>query len=282
METGTVKFFNNSPDKLFGKINADSGKEVFFHFNNGPEGNTRMPLKGDRLVFDAELSQRGPKAAMWAFEGQELTVTAPSWNGQVPELNETLKENLNRFGLEDIVVTGTIGVVRRDLNYHHEKTAVQLGPMHLSQMCGNIWATLQKRRTDEADLHIEVYHNGQRIGTVDSDHRFHYSAAPDLRTALGWIFATDLGHVKVLGVGLDSAVKGLETVIGKAPVDGDDKALSNFYLGAFKTQLSQTIVYKRTSRFGDGHMCALRLLWAIGTKGVHGRPLSNGNVIVLY
>jgi len=277
METGTVKFFNNTPNKLFGFIKSDTGSEVFFHFNNGPEGNTRMPQKGDRLVFDTERSMRGPKAAKWTFEGEELVIEAPSWSGEMPTLNPTLRANLDKFGLEDIMVTGTIDVTR-----NWERVTVQIGPMHLSQMCGDIWATIQKRRSDEIALHIEVFQDGARIGTVDSDHRFHYSAAPDLRTALGWVIATDLGHVKALGFGLDSAVKGLETVIRKAPVDGDEKAMFNFYFGAFKTQLTHTIVYKRTSRFADGYMGSLNLLWRIGTKAVHGRVLSYGNVMVLY
>ena len=78
------------------------------------------------------------------------------------------------------------------------------------------------------------------------------------------------------------ATKGLETVIRKAPVDGDEKAMLNFYLGAFKTQLSPTIVYQRTSRFADGYMGPLDLLWRIGTKAVHGRVLSYGNVLIAY
>ncbi|OGZ41759.1 MAG: hypothetical protein A3C80_03010 [Candidatus Ryanbacteria bacterium RIFCSPHIGHO2_02_FULL_45_43] len=78
------------------------------------------------------------------------------------------------------------------------------------------------------------------------------------------------------------ATKGLETVIRKAPVDGDEKAMLNFYLGAFKTQLSHTIVYQRTSRFADGYMGPLDLLWRIGTKAVHGRVLSYGNVLIAY
>ena len=279
MEKGTVKFFNNSPNKLFGFIKSDNGSDVFFHFNNGPEGNTRMPQKGDLLVFDAERSMRGLKAAQWTFEGQELSVVAPSWNGEAPSLNETLRENLKRFGLEDIIVTGTIGVRN---SYTYEHTTIELGPMHLSQMCGNVWATINKRRSDEIDLSIRVFSNGTKIGVVDSDNSFHYSAAPDLRTALGWNVATDLGHMKVLGFGLDSAVKGLETVIRKAPVDGDEKAILNFYLGAFKTQLSHTIVYQRTSRFSDGYMGPLGLLWRIGTKTIHGRVLSYGNVLILH
>ena len=67
METGTVKFFNNTSDKLFGFIETEDG-DVFFHFNNGPDGNTRMPRKGDRLAFEVKPSPRGPKATAWVFE----------------------------------------------------------------------------------------------------------------------------------------------------------------------------------------------------------------------
>ncbi|HEY4516666.1 MAG TPA: cold shock domain-containing protein [Candidatus Paceibacterota bacterium] len=283
METGIVEFFNNSPNKLFGFIKTADGKRVFFHFNNGSEDNTRMPQKGDRLKFEGESSMRGPKAALWAFEDQEISVTAPTWSGETPKLNETLRANLDKFGLEDIMVTGTIGVVRRDHNYNHAMTTVQLGPMHLSQMCGNIWSTIQKRRSDEADLHVEVFHNGERIGSVDSDHSFHYSAAPDLRTALGWVVATDLGHVKVLhGFHLDGEVKQIEAVIRNAPTSGDEKAVLKFYLGAFKNQLARTIKHERTSRFGDGYMGPLYLLWAVGTKAIHGHVLSYGNVMIAY
>ena len=104
---------------------------------------------------------RGLKAAQWTFEGQELSVVAPSWNGEAPSLNETLRENLKRFGLEDIIVTGTIGVRN---SYTYEHTTIELGPMHLSQMCGNVWATINKRRSDEIDLSIRVFSNGTKIG----------------------------------------------------------------------------------------------------------------------
>lgn len=279
METGTVKFFNNTSNKLFGFITTDEGgTDVFFHFNNGPEGNTRMPQKGDRLVFDTERSMRGPKAAKWAFEGEKLVVEEPAWSGEAPELNPTLRANLDKFGLEDIIVTGTIGVTR-----NYKKVDVQIGPMHLSQMCGKVWSTIKKRRSDELALSITVFRDGERIGFVDSDHRFHYNAAPDLRTALGWIVATDLGHVKVLhGFHLDGEVKQLEAVIRNAPTDGNEKAVLNFYLGAFKNQMARAIKYERTSRFGDGYMGALGLIWGIGTTAIHGRRLTYGNVLIAY
>ena len=209
--------------------------------------------------------------------------TIPMWSGETPRLNETLRENLKRFGLEDIIVTGTIGIVRRVHHYNHEKTAIQVGPMHLSQMCGRVLATIKKGRSDQADFNIDVSQDGVRIGHVDSNHRFHYTAAPDLRTVLGWVVATDLGHVKVLhGFHLDGEVKQLVAVIRNAPTDGDEKAVLNYYLGAFKSQLARAIKYRRTSRVVDGYIGPLYLLWAIGTKAIHGRVLSYGNVLIAY
>ena len=70
METGTVKFFNNSPDKLYGFIEATRGGDVFFHFNNNANyGDTdRLPKKGDRVEFIRTEGKKGPKAKEWSFD----------------------------------------------------------------------------------------------------------------------------------------------------------------------------------------------------------------------
>jgi cold shock CspA family protein len=80
MQRGTVKFFNNRDDKLYGFIIPDNqSDDVFFHFNNGKiveagatgpalkDGDLRMPRKGDYLVFEVVASRKGPKVSVWAF-----------------------------------------------------------------------------------------------------------------------------------------------------------------------------------------------------------------------
>lgn len=91
---GTVKFFD--PLKQFGFITEkDSGREIFFHLNDGQffevkasestehpvftgessaknQGKTRHlrdPREGDRLVFKKSVGQYGQKAAPWGYYG---------------------------------------------------------------------------------------------------------------------------------------------------------------------------------------------------------------------
>ena len=83
MERGTVKFFNEKPNKLYGFIIPDNldGKEIFFHLNNGKlveparlvtpqivDGTPRMPKKNERVIFERRATAQGPKAVWWVFE----------------------------------------------------------------------------------------------------------------------------------------------------------------------------------------------------------------------
>ncbi len=64
-ESGTIKFFNDT--KGFGFINADNGENVFVH--KSALNNTITTLnENDRVVFDIEKGDRGPKAVNVSFE----------------------------------------------------------------------------------------------------------------------------------------------------------------------------------------------------------------------
>lgn len=58
---GTVKWFN---EKGFGFITSDEGGDVFVHYSaitDQPRGHKTL-TQGQRVQFDAEQTDRGPKA----------------------------------------------------------------------------------------------------------------------------------------------------------------------------------------------------------------------------
>lgn len=61
MVTGVVKWFNNK--KGFGFIAQDNGgRDVFVHFSTISGDGYKSLEEGDRVEFDLEDSERGPKA----------------------------------------------------------------------------------------------------------------------------------------------------------------------------------------------------------------------------
>ena len=55
---GTVKFFN--PVKRFGFITGEDGKDYFVHMSGLQPG--VMLREGDKVTFDVEEGDKGPKA----------------------------------------------------------------------------------------------------------------------------------------------------------------------------------------------------------------------------
>lgn len=61
MAAGTVKWFNES--KGFGFIaQEDGGSDVFVHFSGIQGRGFRTLVEGQRVTFDIEEGERGPKA----------------------------------------------------------------------------------------------------------------------------------------------------------------------------------------------------------------------------
>lgn len=60
MKTGTVKWFN--ADKGYGFISGDDKEDVFVHFSNIVADGYRTLEEGQKVSYDVESSDRGPKA----------------------------------------------------------------------------------------------------------------------------------------------------------------------------------------------------------------------------
>ena len=62
MATGTVKFFNTT--RGFGFISPDDGsKDVFVHISAVEQSGMTTLNEGQKVTFDVESDERGPKAA---------------------------------------------------------------------------------------------------------------------------------------------------------------------------------------------------------------------------
>ncbi|MGD0280773.1 MAG: cold-shock protein [Dissulfurispiraceae bacterium] len=60
MMKGTVKWFNDS--KGFGFITAEDGKDVFVHHTSIQAQGFKSLAEGDKVTFDVEKGDKGPKA----------------------------------------------------------------------------------------------------------------------------------------------------------------------------------------------------------------------------
>ncbi|HDZ61676.1 MAG TPA: cold-shock protein [Nitrospirae bacterium] len=61
MAEGTVKWFNES--KGFGFIASDEGGDVFVHYSALQGDGFKTLIEGDKVSFDVEQGDKGPKAA---------------------------------------------------------------------------------------------------------------------------------------------------------------------------------------------------------------------------
>ena len=60
MSKGTVKWFNEK--KGFGFLTQDDGSDLFVHFSGITGDGYRVLYEGDRVEFEIENSDKGPRA----------------------------------------------------------------------------------------------------------------------------------------------------------------------------------------------------------------------------
>ncbi len=59
MQNGTIKWFKS--DKNYGFITSESGDDIFVH-RGGLSGPAWTPRTGDKVTFETQQADRGPKA----------------------------------------------------------------------------------------------------------------------------------------------------------------------------------------------------------------------------
>lgn len=60
-EVGTVKWFND--EKGYGFIQREAGGDIFVHFSAIQGSGRRTLLEGQRVEFEVEQGEKGPRAA---------------------------------------------------------------------------------------------------------------------------------------------------------------------------------------------------------------------------
>lgn len=174
--------------------------------------------------------------------------------------------NLGMFGISDPLVLGVVNITQG--RQGGLLRTVDFAGTTLSTLCvqseklrGSI--ELDKEANEHAAFRIRVLIEDSEIGFIDSDGRFHYSAARTLCVALGWAVATDLGRDKVLDYDLAAHVAALSNAIGYRPDAGRFDEFSRAFAIAMAKDTG--------SRFGDGRLGFLNLLWRIGTHTLQGQ-----------
>lgn len=185
---------------------------------------------------------------------------------------QNILANLSAFGLKDMNVIGKFGI-RADFDGPVLRM-VEL-KMTLAGMCGDAsnfrYKLSELAKGEMPDSYIQVEKDGQRIGYIDSDRQFNFTAAPTLRECLGWAVATDFGQVQLLKFDLTAETRSLEQTISAGPFDEPSMLDEYFFEGAFDEQVQKTVEYHRSSRFADGYCGVKNLFWQVGTRTLLGK-----------
>jgi hypothetical protein len=185
---------------------------------------------------------------------------------------------LSSFGIKDLEVIGKIDVLS-DKRYFKLRTIETRQTWKLSELCVKSTDLGQDVRSccqvmERVDFDINVFEEGQRIGYIDSDCRFLFEAAPDLRTCVGWAVATDVGHserspLDPFHYDLDQAVERITSLLGTSPLP--EGSLKEFFFRTFQPMVSEIMAWNKGSRYGGGYCTWGPLYWEVGTRLLWGK-----------
>ena len=164
-----------------------------------------------------------------------------------------IRANLQSFGLDDPSVFGA--VIDRN---NHAKAIETIGPVPLSDLCymGLIARiTAETHKTSFSDVVVML--DNKRIGYIDRYCVFYYETTPDFKTALGWIIATDGGHVRLIeDFNLDQVAQELLFEIKK------NIGIKWLLYGVLK----RFFLCGKTSCFDSIHTDTVNVLWQVAQR----------------
>lgn len=183
---------------------------------------------------------------------------------------------LTRFGLEDIPVVGRAKVLSMD----REPTPIHeamTGTTELTQLCAqaNLWrehcVPRNRFKFERVAGTIEVLCRNELIGTIDPNDVFSYSAAPDLRTCLGWVVATDQGRRQhSFEYDLDGAVHAINQslqTLGNPSAASRQEVMKVYYEGEFGNAIRANLRQGYGSRLIGGCIDeAKNVIWRVATR----------------
>jgi hypothetical protein len=188
--------------------------------------------------------------------------------------SQKIQKNLANFGINDIKVIAIIKIKEK----YGDTTAVvgeiKIGPIKLSNLCAcyeKIWGkskqeVSQNKKVLDYNAKIFSADKNQPLGYIDSDSRFNFLAAPNLRLCVGWAVASDLGRNKVVEYNLDLQIKKLNCFFSLINKITNEERLKQCF-GYFVSLLEiETMKYGIASRFSDAFCSYSNLFWKVGTR----------------
>lgn len=270
MRHGYVQAFPSNPmHPQTGTIVTEGGETFTFSRSGGPKGGRTDIKVGDPVSFCSWVDPtKVAVATQWWYRPAG---TPASWKAPAFTHNDGaqyVRSNLQQFGLTDQQVIGKRWVQN---DRGDERFVLETQPMELSELCGNSPEVQYAPGYKTADYMTRVFDpKGAIIGVIDSDRRFLYNSAPDIRSCIGWAVATDLGRTQHLNFNLDEAARVVTEAMGWCPeLRGGDRELKEFYFGTYRDTVKEIIKRDVSTRFDDGG-AAHTPLWRVATLKLKG------------
>mgnify|MGYP001610153397 CR=1 FL=1 len=188
-----------------------------------------------------------------------------------------IRASLRLLDLHDLKVVGKKRMMPSGYDPLHNGKAelVVLTPetLLLSELCGGGQQLARNRGMDLRTYSycIEVFQGDAYIGYVDPLGRFSYAAARDLRTALGWAVATDLGQERPLTYDLPLEAGRLEAEIRHGIRGKSEAELETFFFADWQHAVRRALAQGKGSRFENAHLALQIELWRVGTRRILSR-----------